>query len=258
MISIVLICFALLLVIGVPVAHVILMSAAIGVLLAGNDGIIIAQQTVLGVNSFIILAVPFFIISGAIAAAGETAQRLVNLIGVFVNGIRGGLGIATIYGCAAFGAVSGSAIACVVAIGSLMYPKLLENGYPRPLAIGMITCAGTLGVLIPPSIPMLQIAIAMQTSVGDQFLAGFIPGIVAATILAAYIYWQAVRHGVPMAPRASWDERLRMIREAVRSNSDRSVGGASSSSGWASRLPSRCRTCGRPPRAGITCCIRPP
>lgn len=156
----VIVAFFGLLIIGVPIAHVVLGAAGIGCLMTGTTGTILAQQTVLGMNSYVMLAVPFFILSGDLAAKGQTSQRLVNAINAFLGHLPGGLGIATIFACAIFGAITGSSIACVVAIGALMLPKLKENGYPLLLSLGIITTGGTLGVMIPPSIPMLQIAIA--------------------------------------------------------------------------------------------------
>ncbi len=203
--------FFALLIIGVPVAHVVLGAAGIGCIMAGNNGTILSQQTILGMNQYVMLAVPFFIISGDLAAKGLTSQRLVDVINAFVGHLPGGLGIATIFACALFGAITGSAIACVVAIGALMLPKLRENGYPMLLSLGIITTGGTLGVMIPPSIPMLQIAIAMGTSVGKQFTAGFIPGILTAIIMSAYVVYAAKKHGVPLTPRVPFKERLNTL-----------------------------------------------
>lgn len=210
---VVLVFFALLL-IGVPIAHVVLLAAAVGIWIAGNDGLILVQQTVYGLDSYILLAIPFFVISGTIAAEGVTSQRIINVINAFFGSIRGGLGIATVFACAVFASVSGSAIACVIAIGALMYPKLIEHGYPKPLALGIITSAGTLGAMIPPSIPMLQVAVALRTSVGAQFIAGFFPGLLIAASMALYVYMVARRHNVTALPRTDWAHRLKVITES--------------------------------------------
>lgn len=214
MMGIVLLVFFSLLVIGVPVAHVVLAAAAAGIILAGNNGTILVQQTVLGMNSYILLAVPFFIISGDIAAKGGTSQRIVNVINAFLGRLRGGLGIATIFACALFGAITGSAIACVVAIGSLMLPKLLQRGYPKLLVVGIITTAGTLGVMIPPSIPMLQIAVAMRTSVGAQFIAGFIPGILTASAMSVYVFWVSKKYNIPLEEKISFKKKLLVLKDS--------------------------------------------
>lgn len=212
--TLVVLVFFALLTIGVPIAHVVLISAAVGVWMAGNDGLILVQQTVYGLDSYILLAIPFFVISGTIAAQGLTAQRIIDVINAFFGSIRGGLGIATVFACAVFASVSGSAIACVIAIGALMYPKLLEHGYPKSLALGIIASAGTLGAMIPPSIPMLQVAVALRTSVGAQFIAGFFPGVLIAVSMAIYVYLTARRHNITALPRVGWAHRLKVLKES--------------------------------------------
>ncbi len=207
--------FFLLLVIGVPVAHVVLGAAAVGIIASGNNGVLLAQQTVLGMNSYVLLAVPFFIISGDLAAKGETSRRLVNAINAFMGGMRGGLGIATIFACALFGAITGSSIACVVAIGAMMLPQLLEAGYPRGLTIGIITTAGTLGVMIPPSIPMLQISVAMSTSVAKGFTSGFLPGLLTAVLMSLWVAFYAKRHDIPLQPKMGWREKLHVLKDSI-------------------------------------------
>jgi len=214
MIATVLIAFFALLLIGMPVAHVVLGAAALGVLLAGKNGTILAQQLVLGCNSFLLLAVPFFIISGDLAAKGKTSEKIVAAVNCFMGRIPGGLGIATILACVLFGAITGSAIACVVAIGALMMPKLLERGYPRLLVLGIITVAGTIGVMIPPSIPMLQEAVALNISAGELFTAGFIPGLLTALMMSAYVVFYAKRKKIPLEESVPWREKLRILKDS--------------------------------------------
>jgi len=211
--TLVILTFFALLVIGVPIAHVVLIAAAVGVWAAGNDGLILVQQTIYGLDSYILLAIPFFVISGTIASRGVTAQRIIDIINACFGSCRGGLGIATVFACAVFASVSGSAIACVVAIGALMYPKLIEHGYPKSLALGIIASAGTLGAMIPPSIPMLQVAVAMRTSVGAQFIAGFFPGLLISASMALYVYLAARRCGIAAMPRSTWAQRRQAVRQ---------------------------------------------
>jgi len=212
-VTLVVLTFLALLVIGVPIAHVVLIAAAFGVWATGNNGLILVQQTIYGLDSYILLAIPFFVISGTIASRGVTAQRIIDVINTCFGSCRGGLGIATVFACAVFASVSGSAIACVIAIGALMYPKLIEHGYPKSLALGIIASAGTLGAMIPPSIPMLQVAVAMHTSVGAQFVAGFFPGLLIAASMALYVYLAARRYGIAAMPRSTWAQRHRAIRQ---------------------------------------------
>ena len=196
-IAVVLVVFFVLLVLGVPVAFVIIAASGLGIVSIGADPIIVMQQLFQGMNSFTYLSIPFFIMSGDIAAKGLTSERIIDFINAFLGRFRGGLGIATVIACVFFGAITGSAIACVIAIGAFMMPKLLESGYPRGLVIGIITAAGTLGVMIPPSVPMLTYSLAMGTSAGDMFTAGFLPGFMLAGMFCVYVYVVAVRKKIP-------------------------------------------------------------
>lgn len=214
MIAVTLAVFFILLLIGMPVAHVVLGSAALAVLVGGKNGIILAQQLVLGCNSFLLLAVPFFIISGNLAAKGRTSEKIVAAVNCLIGHIPGGLGVATIFACVLFGAITGSSIACVVAIGTLMMPKLLEHDYPRLLVLGIITVAGTLGVMIPPSIPMLQQAVAMSISAGEMFTAGFIPGMITALMMSAYVVVYAKRKNIPREERVNWGTKLHVLKDS--------------------------------------------
>lgn len=214
MIAVALSAFFVLLLIGMPVAHVVLSAAAIGVLMVGKNGTILAQQLVLGCNSFLLLAVPFFIISGDLAAKGKTSEKIVAAVNCFIGRIPGGLGVAAIFACVLFGAITGSAIACVVAIGALMMPKLLEHGYPKPLVLGIITVAGTIGVMIPPSIPMLQEAVAMNMSAGELFTAGFIPGMITALMMSAYVMIYAKRKNIPLGEGVPWRQKLHILKDS--------------------------------------------
>lgn len=196
-ISIVLILFFILLLVGMPVAFVVLCASGYGIAASGTSLMIMVQQLFNGMNSFTYLSIPFFIMSGDIAARGSTSEKLIDVFDAYLGRIRGGLGIVTVIACVFFGAITGSAIACVVAIGAFMMPKLLENGYPRTMVIGIITAAGTLGVMIPPSVPMLTYSLAMGTSVGDMFTAGFMPGFLVALLFCLYVFFMAVKHKIP-------------------------------------------------------------
>ena len=207
-ITIVLSLFFILLLIGMPVAFVVLCASGYGIASNGTDLMIVMQQLFGGMNSFTYLSIPFFILSGDIAAKGCTSEKIIDVFNAYLGRIRGGLGIATVFACVFFGAITGSAIACVIAIGAFMMPKLLENGYPRALVIGIITAAGTLGVMIPPSVPMLTYSLAMGTSAGDMFTAGFLPGLLISLLFCIYVYVQAIRIKLPRS-----DQKLKLIEK---------------------------------------------
>ena len=181
--------FFVLLVIGVPIYAVVMMCAAGGVLMyTPTSLLVISQQLFTGLDSTTLLAVPFFIVAGTIASRGKTSESLVKCMNVIFGRLPGGPVIATIATCAFFAAISGSSMATVVAVGSLMIPALKEQGYPADMSVGAVCSGGSLGILIPPSAPMVMFCVAMGTSVGKQFMAGFVPGILLALAWCVYVF----------------------------------------------------------------------
>jgi len=214
--SIVLILFFVLLFIGMPIGFVIIGASGVGIMAMGSNPMMMVQQLFGGMNSFTYLSIPFFIMAGDIAAEGLTSSRIIDLINAFLGRRRGGLGIATVIACVFFGAITGSAIATVVAIGAFMMPKLLESGYPKALVLGIITAAGTLGVMIPPSIPMLTYSLAMSVSAGDMFTAGFVPGLLTAGLFCVYVYVVAVRKNIPITGEVlSFKEKMQALVRSI-------------------------------------------
>lgn len=187
---IVIVLFFLLLVLGLPIGFIILMSATAGVATTTSTSLLITIQTLFGgLNNSVLLAIPFFIIAGNLAAKGQTSEHLIKVMNVLFGRIKGGPVIAAIFACTFFAAISGSSVATIVAIGSIMIPGLIKAGYPEKLAIGVICAAGSIGILIPPSSPMISICVAMETSVGKQFMAGFIPGLLLAIAWSVYVWF---------------------------------------------------------------------
>ena len=149
----------------------------------------IAQKAFTGLDSFTLLAIPFFMLAGNLMALGGIARRIVNMADALVAKLTGGLGMATIIGCMFFAAISGSGPATVTAMGSIMIPEMEKRGYDKGFATGLTATAGTIGVIIPPSIPFVIYAVAAGASVGDMFTAGLVPGILigVALMLVCYI-----------------------------------------------------------------------
>ena len=149
----------------------------------------------------LLLAIPFFVVAGAIMSAGDIANRLVNFAKALVGWLPGGLAIATVGGCMFFAAISGSSPVTVIAIGSMMYPALCKAGYQERFSMGLVTTAGSLGILIPPSIPMLVFAIVASgtapVDVGELFMAGILPGALIGGLLSIYAFVLALRGGMP-------------------------------------------------------------
>lgn len=138
------------------------------------------------VNRSVLLAIPMFILAGNIMTRGSIAKRLIAIMQALTAWLPGGLGVATILSCAVFAAISGSSPVTLLAVGTILYPALLEAGYDRKYSLGALASGGTLGVVIPPSIPMILYAIVTEKSIADLFIAGIIPGLLLTAVLAIY------------------------------------------------------------------------
>lgn len=155
----------------------------------------IATNMFTSTNSFPLMAIPFFMLSGALMEGGGLSQRLVNVAESFVGHFTGGFAMVTIVTCAFFGAISGSAPATVAAVGSIMFPAMVERGYSKDFSAAIIAASGCLGVIIPPSIPMVIYGVATGASVGNMFMAGFGPGILFAASLMTLSYVICKKNG---------------------------------------------------------------
>jgi C4-dicarboxylate transporter, DctM subunit len=175
----------------------------------------VALKLFTGIEKFEIMAIPFFILAGNFLTHGGVARRMIAFASSMVGHWAGGLGLAGVMACALFAAVSGSSPATVVAIGSIILPAMIKQGFPARFGAGVITTSGALGILIPPSIVMVMYAVATSTSVGALFIAGIVPGLVLATLLGLTTWWRARKFNYPRQPRATWAERLRAFREAI-------------------------------------------
>jgi C4-dicarboxylate transporter DctM subunit len=175
----------------------------------------VALKLFTGLESFEIMAIPFFILAGTFLTHGGVARRMINFATSMVGHWFGGLGLAGVVACALFAAVSGSSPATVVAIGSVIMPAMVAQGFPKRFGAGVIATSGALGILIPPSIVMVLYAVATNSSIGKLFVAGIIPGVVLATMLGATTWYRAWRNGYPRMPKASFRERLIAFRESV-------------------------------------------
>ena len=175
----------------------------------------VALKLFTGIEKFEIMAIPFFILAGNFLTHGGVARRMIHFASSMVGHWHGGLGLAGVMACALFAAVSGSSPATVVAIGSIILPAMLKQGFPARFGAGVITTSGALGILIPPSIVMVMYAVATNTSVGQLFIAGIIPGIFLATMLGVTTWWRARKNNYPRQPAASWAERWLAFRESI-------------------------------------------
>ncbi|PSV49050.1 TRAP transporter large permease [Photobacterium indicum] len=188
--------------IGMPIAIALGLSSVATILLFSNDSLASIALKLFEATSehYTLLAIPFFILSSAFLSTGGVAKRLINFAIDAVGHIRGGLAMASVMACMLFAAVSGSSPATVAAIGSIVIVGMVKAGYPKSFAAGVIANAGTLGILIPPSIVMLVYAAATEVSASRMFMAGFIPGLMMGGILMVAIYIVARIKGLPSQP----------------------------------------------------------
>jgi C4-dicarboxylate transporter DctM subunit len=175
----------------------------------------VALKLFTGIEKFEIMAIPFFILAGNFLTHGGVARRMIAFATSCVGHLPGGLGLAGVIACALFAAVSGSSPATVVAIGSIVLPAMVAQGFPKRFGAGVISSSGALGILIPPSIVMVMYAVATNESVGDLFIAGIVPGGVLAGMLLFTTWFIAWRNGYPRMPRASFGEIVRAFRESM-------------------------------------------
>jgi C4-dicarboxylate transporter DctM subunit len=175
----------------------------------------VALKLFTGIEKFEIMAIPFFILAGNFLTHGGVARRMINFATSMVGHWHGGLALGGVMACALFAAVSGSSPATVVAIGSIILPAMVRQGYPKRFGAGVITTSGALGILIPPSIVMVMYSVSTNTSVGKLFMAGVVPGLLLALLLGLTTWLLARKHNYPRLPKASWSERLKRFRDSA-------------------------------------------
>jgi C4-dicarboxylate transporter DctM subunit len=175
----------------------------------------VAMKLFTGIEKFEIMAIPFFILAGNFLTHGGVARRMITFATSMVGHWHGGLALAGVMACALFAAVSGSSPATVVAIGSIMMPAMVKAGFPRRYGAGVITTSGSLGILIPPSIPMVIYCVATNSSVGALFMGGVVPGLMLATLLGAVAWHIARKNNYPRMPKATWAQKLKALRESI-------------------------------------------
>ncbi len=175
----------------------------------------VALKLFTGIEKFEIMAIPFFILAGNFLTHGGVARRMINFASAMVGHWHGGLALAGVMACALFAAVSGSSPATVVAIGSIILPAMVKQGYPNSFGAGVITTSGALGILIPPSIVMVMYSVSTNTSVGKLFMAGVVPGLMLAFFLGLTTWYLARKHNYPRMVKATAAERLVSFRKCA-------------------------------------------
>ena len=202
---------------GVPVAISLGLSSVIFLLSFSDASLASIAQTLFSAfdGHYTLLAIPFFILASSFMSTGGVARRIIRFAIAVVGHFKGGLAIASVFACMMFAALSGSSPATVIAIGSIVIAGMRDVGYSKEFAAGVICNAGTLGILIPPSIVMVVYAAATDVSVGRMFLAGILPGLIAGFMLMMGIYVAARVRGLPSQPWAGWGELYHSARDAI-------------------------------------------
>jgi C4-dicarboxylate transporter DctM subunit len=175
----------------------------------------VALKLFTGIEKFEIMSLPFFVLAGNFLTHGGVARRMIDFATSIVGHFHGGLALAGVMACAMFALVCGSSVATVVAIGSIVLPAMVERGYPMRFGAGVITVAGSLGILMMPSIPKVIYAISTGTSMGALFVAGLIPGILLTIMLGVVTWYIARKNNYPRMPKATWGQRWKAFRESL-------------------------------------------
>ena len=209
----------LLIVLGVPVA---MSFGAMAIYLAASFDVpsrMLIPTAFYQVKSVVLLTIPFFILVGSLMSSGGLAARLIDFVNALTGRIRGGLGAVTVVACAMFGSIGGSCSSAVAAIGTIMIPRMEENGYSRGYSTALVACSSILGQLIPPSVPMILYALVTYQSIPGCWLATIGPGIITILIFCIYNYFLVRKMPIKMMPRISFGEQMREIGRSTASAS---------------------------------------
>ena len=185
-----------LLIIGIPMWMIFLALAISGMAWKGVSMEVVVQGLTGSINKLVLLSVPGFIFAGGVMGQGGMSRRLIEWISALLGRVPGGLPLTTVTAAEMFGAISGSSSATVAALGKILYPALLKNGYGEKFSLGLITSSGAIAIIIPPSITMILFSVMTNASIGSLFLAGFLPGVLVGLCAAAYCVWYALKNGI--------------------------------------------------------------
>lgn len=193
---------------GLPIAITLGFASVVGLYVADIDMVVLAQRVISGTQSFTLLAIPGFIITGDLMMQGGLSSRLVRIFHTLVQHVTGGLGMVTVLSATFFAAISGSAPATTAAIGSIMIPEMEKEGYPKRFPTALATASGPIGQMIPPSIPMVIWGVVSEQSITKLFLAGIVPGVLIAIGLMIICYFYARKMGIGNTVRRATKKEL--------------------------------------------------
>ncbi len=215
MIPILLICLAILFTVGAPIMVALGLSGFMSLLLGSTtDGMIVIQRLVGGIDSFALMALPFFIFAANLMDTGGLSRRLLDWARAMVGHLCGGIAASTQLASMFFGALSGSSPATIVAIGKVMYPEMIERKYPKHFIAGLLASSGSVALIIPPSVTIIIFCVTTGVSVGKSFMAGIMAGVIFGISSLIYIYFYARKHNLPRDKKASRKELWTATKKA--------------------------------------------
>ena len=200
---------------GMPIFLVLGTCASVLFYVSGQPLIGVAQKIIDELNSPTLMALPLFVMAAAFMRRGGVAKALVDVASAWLGSLQGSLGLVTVVSCTLFAAICGSSVATALAMGTILLPTMLERGYPRHFSLGVIGASGTIGIVIPPSLALILYGIIVEQSVPRLFLAGVIPGILQATLFAAWVIYYARRADFPREPRLPIGQVLNVTLRAA-------------------------------------------
>src|SRR5215467_1041496 len=201
---------------GMPVFLVLGLCAGAMFTISGQPLVGFAQLVVNELNSPTLMALPLFVMAAAFMRFGGVAKALVDLAVAWLGGLPGSLGLVTVLACTLFAAICGSSVATALAMGTILIPAMLERGYSRSFALGVVGASGTIGIVIPPSFALILYGIVAEQSVPRLFLAGILPGLLQAAAFFGWVWYTARRNNFPVEPSLPMAERLKVTLHALR------------------------------------------
>ena len=200
---------------GMPIFLVLGACAAVLFFVSDQPLIGMTQVVIDSMNSTTLMSLPLFVMAAAFMRQGGVAKALVDLCTAWIGGVRGSLGLVTVVSCTLFAAICGSSVATALAMGTILLPAMIEKGYPRSFALGVIGASGTIGIVIPPSLALILYGIVAEQSVPRLFLAGILPGLLQAAAFFAWVWYTAHKNNFPVEPSLPMRERFRVTLNAV-------------------------------------------
>lgn len=205
----------ILLIINVPLAVAVGLSSLLVLILLDVDLFVGAQRMITGIDVSSLMAIPLFMIAGKVMEVGGISQRLINLASSMVGSVAGGFGIIAVIASMFFAAISGSAPATVVAIGGILVPAMIKEGYDTKFSVALIAASGTIGIILPPSIPFITYGISANTSIGNLFIAGILPGLMMGLTLIIYVYLVAKKNGYKSSEKTSFKRFIVNLKDSI-------------------------------------------